>query len=113
MNCNPIRMFEIPRAVDRYYSNEFNAVHVVRYWVNHPYLDSIEHHKPQIKKYRITNFFRSIFGKPLKKPKKPRRQKRSSLTVEFSGRVLYFYFKASRHAELAYQALDEFMKGIN
>ena len=93
-------------------TDEFNAFFVVRYWVLYPKPSIKKWHLSRIQKHKYKNFFRSLFGQPLLKPKRPWRDwTKPYVVVEFvAGRQKTFRYKSNKRAYAAYEALDNFMK---
>jgi hypothetical protein len=100
---------------DREFSSlEINAEHVRDYGVIIPWCHSKECNIRRIQTFKVSNFFRKIFRKPLKKPKKPKFHDYSKIRIQWSnGQCSYYYYTSVKRTLVEYHKFDSFMWNLS
>jgi len=112
----PIQMYSLERLHEKWppKTPDFNAVHVVRYWLRLPKPASKEVNIQYINTFPIRNFFRRLFGMQTKRPWKSKFYNHPEIEIEFSNYHFpkSYVFPSNRVAIEQFEKLDKFMKNV-
>lgn len=90
----------------------FNAVHVIRFWGEWDYSSTRSYRRSLIDTFPISNFFRKLFGKASKKPRRPKRFfYMPAIRIEFSNdsRAKHYRYKSKAAMNRDLDRLSHFM----